>query len=106
MNTATMTNAELRRLEADRTTPPDVWRTIVAEIARREAGMGRGAAYTATSGSPARVVVSGLDLPFWDLVRLLVKVALASIPAMLILTVAGALLFAFVTAIFSVVAHS
>lgn len=32
-----------------------------------------------------RVVVSGLDIPFWDLVWFMVKLALASIPAMLIL---------------------
>jgi len=31
------------------------------------------------------VVVSGLEIPFWDLVWFMVKLALASIPAMLII---------------------
>ncbi|WP_456402366.1 hypothetical protein [Hydrogenimonas sp.] len=31
------------------------------------------------------VVVSGLDIPFWDLVWFMVKLALASIPALFIL---------------------
>ncbi len=34
-----------------------------------------------------RVVVSGLEIPFWDLVWFMVKLALASIPAMLIIYV-------------------
>ncbi len=32
-----------------------------------------------------RVVISGLDLPFWDLVWFMVKLALASFPAIFIL---------------------
>ena len=32
-----------------------------------------------------RVVVSGLDVPFWDLVWFMVKLALASIPALFII---------------------
>jgi len=32
-----------------------------------------------------RVIVSGLDIPFWDLVWFMVKLALASIPAMVII---------------------
>ena len=32
-----------------------------------------------------KVVVSGLEIPFWDLVRFMVKLALASIPALFIL---------------------
>ena len=32
-----------------------------------------------------RVVISGLDIPFWDLVWFMVKLALASIPALFII---------------------
>jgi len=32
-----------------------------------------------------RVVISGLDIPFWDLVWFMVKLSLASVPALLIL---------------------
>jgi hypothetical protein len=32
-----------------------------------------------------KVIVSGLEIPFWDLVWFMVKLALASIPAMFIL---------------------
>ena len=32
-----------------------------------------------------RVIVSGLDIPFWDLVWFMVKLALASIPALFII---------------------
>ncbi len=32
-----------------------------------------------------KVIIAGLDIPFWDLVWLMVKLALASIPAIFIL---------------------
>lgn len=38
------------------------------------------------------VVLSGLNIPFWDLVWVLVKIALASIPAATILFFVGAML--------------
>ncbi|BDY11763.1 hypothetical protein [Hydrogenimonas cancrithermarum] len=43
-----------------------------------------------------RVIVSGLDIPFWDLVWFMVKLALASIPALFIIY----LIFAFLGMIF------
>lgn len=39
-----------------------------------------------------RVVISGIDIPFIDLVILLVKLALASIPAMIVIYIVFALL--------------
>ena len=36
----------------------------------------------------AEVKITGVAIPFWDLVRLLVKIAIASIPAAVIVTVA------------------
>jgi hypothetical protein len=46
------------------------------------------------SGSPEiqKVVLAGLDIPFADLVWILVKVALAAIPAVVILVLLGSLL--------------
>jgi hypothetical protein len=35
--------------------------------------------------SDDRVTISGLDIPFWDLVWFMVKLALASIPALFII---------------------
>ncbi len=32
-----------------------------------------------------KIIIAGLDIPFWDLVWLMVKIALASIPAIFIL---------------------
>ncbi len=32
-----------------------------------------------------KVIISGLDIPFWDLVWFMVKLALASIPALFII---------------------
>ena len=43
-----------------------------------------------------RVIVSGLEIPFWDLVWFMVKLALASIPALFIIY----LIFAFLGMIF------
>lgn len=40
----------------------------------------------------ALVVISGVDIRFWDLVKLQVKFALAAIPAMIILFVFGAII--------------
>jgi len=39
-----------------------------------------------------RVVISGLDVPFWDLVWFMVKLALASIPALFIIYLIFAML--------------
>ena len=33
-----------------------------------------------------RIILAGLDVPFWDLVWFMVKLALASIPAIIILS--------------------
>jgi len=49
-----------------------------------------------------RVIVTGLDLPFGDLIALLIKLSIASIPAAIILTIIvvgfGGLMFACMTA--------
>ena len=45
---------------------------------------------TTTQSSAVRlnhVTISGIDVPFWDLVIALVKLSLASIPAMIILVI-------------------
>ena len=42
------------------------------------------------------VRIVGVSIPFWDKVWLMVGFALASIPAMVILAVIGALVFAFI----------
>ncbi len=44
-----------------------------------------------------KVIVSGLDIPFWDLVWFMVKLALASIPALFIIY----LFFALIGAVFN-----
>lgn len=41
--------------------------------------------------APQKFIVTGIDIPFWDLVVVLVKLSLASIPAFLILTFLGRL---------------
>lgn len=37
---------------------------------------------TATGASPTRVVITGMEIPFWDIVKLQVKVIIASLPAL------------------------
>ncbi len=44
------------------------------------------------TGIPQRVVLVNLEMPFWDLVMLMVKVALASIPATILLYLIFAIL--------------
>lgn len=95
-NYATLTNAELRRLEADRDTPAEVWRAVVAEIANREASARTPAATYAppAHANAPRVVISAIDIPFWNMVRLLVQIAIAAIPAVLIVAFVVAFAFA------------
>ena len=47
------------------------------------------------SETPARmrVVISDFDMPFWSLVGFMLKVAIASIPATIILSILGFILF-------------
>jgi len=47
------------------------------------------------------VMVSDIDIPFRSMVGFLVKLALAAIPAMIILTLIGAMLFGVLAAMFS-----
>ncbi len=47
-----------------------------------------------------RAVVSGVDIPFGDLVGLLIKLALASIPAAIILSMIGFIVGLVLTAVF------
>ncbi len=52
------------------------------------------------SAEPAtRVIVTDIHMPFWSMVRFMVKWAIAAIPALIILAVIGALLSALFTAI-------
>lgn len=51
-------------------------------------------AETLGQGGSNRVVVSGVDIPFADLVVLIVKVVLASIPAYFIMFIFFSILFA------------
>jgi len=44
--------------------------------------------------SQTGVVVKGMTIPFWDLVKLLVKISLASIPAVFILFIVGMMMSA------------
>lgn len=88
-----MSNAELRRLEADRNTSAEAWRGAVAEIASRErmplvptaAPMSN--AYTPAREHATRVTITSIDLSFWAWVRLIFTVTLASIPAMIFVAV-------------------
>jgi hypothetical protein len=95
LDVSTLSNAELRRLESDRMQSADVWRAVVAEIARRERPPTIVTPVSALGPTSARIVVSGIDVPFWDLVVIQVKIAIASIPAVIILTVIGVVVFVF-----------
>ena len=53
-----------------------------------------------------QVTVVDIQMPFWSMVVFLVKVAIASIPAMIILSVLGAIFFAIMTALFGVGMHT
>lgn len=47
------------------------------------------------------VVLTGLSIPFWDLVVILVKLAIAAIPAVIILSMISGAIFLFGIAVFS-----
>lgn len=49
---------------------------------------------------PQRVEIAGIDIPFWDLVRLILKLALASIPASIVIGVLYALVIAVLSLVF------
>ncbi len=50
-----------------------------------------------------KVIIKGIDIPFFDLVVLLVKIALASIPAMIIIYFVFALLSVIFNGIFNII---
>jgi hypothetical protein len=49
-----------------------------------------------------KIIISGIDIPFTDLVFLLVKIALASIPAMIIIYFVFALFTMFFGGVFNI----
>lgn len=49
---------------------------------------------------PVSVIIKGASIPFWDMTVLLVKLALAAIPAMIILLLFSALTLPILMAIF------
>lgn len=49
----------------------------------------------------ARVVVTGVDIPFGSLVTLLIKISLASIPAAIILSLLGLVIAVLISFVFS-----
>jgi len=53
-----------------------------------------------SNDNSTRVVVTDIRMPFWSMVRFMVKWAIAAIPALIILTIIGALLSAAVTGFF------
>lgn len=79
-NYAQLTNTELRRLEADSSQHPDVWRAAVAELARRQRERAPMTPLAPAQPTSARVIRTRIDVPFWDLVVIQVKVAIAAIP--------------------------
>lgn len=52
------------------------------------------------------VTVVDIQMPFWSMVVFLVKVAIASIPAVIILSILGTIFFAIMTALFGVGMHT
>ena len=52
-----------------------------------------------TPARPAGVVITGIEIGVLDLMMLLIKLAIASIPAAIILTIIGAFLFGILVAI-------
>jgi hypothetical protein len=42
-----------------------------------------------------KVIIKGIDIPFWDLVTLLVKIAFAAIPAAIIVTIIWGIIISF-----------
>ncbi|WP_295406857.1 hypothetical protein [uncultured Thiocystis sp.] len=53
-----------------------------------------------------QVTVVDIQMPFWSMVVFLVKVAIASIPAVIILSILGTIFFAIMTALFGVGMHT
>jgi hypothetical protein len=54
-----------------------------------------------SSNPRTEVVVVNVNMPFWSMVRFMVKWAIAAIPALVILAVIGALLSALFTGVFT-----
>ena len=50
-----------------------------------------------------KVIIKGIDIPFWDLVALLVKIAFAAIPATMIVAIVWGIIVSFLGGIFGVI---
>jgi hypothetical protein len=59
-----------------------------------------------TNGTPRQeMVVTDIDMPFGSMIKFMVKWAIASVPALIILTVLGAVAWAVLLGFFGSLAH-
>ena len=52
---------------------------------------------SASHKQPAKVVITGIDVPFFDWVTLLIKITIAAIPAYFLIVVVGSIMFLFLS---------
>jgi len=88
-----LSTADLRRY-LNRSRDPEERAVAEQLLARRGTSVTERSA--AATHVPARVVVTDVDMPFWSMVGFMVKWAIASIPAAVILTLLGFVLIALV----------
>ncbi|MDY0221495.1 MAG: hypothetical protein RBR67_10195 [Desulfobacterium sp.] len=50
-----------------------------------------------------KVVIKGIDIPFWDLVSLLVKISFAAIPAAIIVAIIWGIIMSFLSGLVGIV---
>jgi hypothetical protein len=92
---------ELRRRAQDPPDEPGARRALVAEMQRRVA-----LRQTMPTDPPAQQVrVVDVSMRFESMIVFMLKWAIASIPAMIILSIVGAILFVFIAAIGAALRH-
>lgn len=96
--------ATLNRMERDRSYTTEQWAMIAEEIRSRHTMTAAPNTLPPTSvlagpKGPLPVRITDVDMPFGSMVAFMVKWALASIPAFLILTVLGIVLVVFLAAL-------
>jgi len=69
-------------------------------------GRSFGAATAQSTAASSRVIVTGLDLPFSDLVSLLIKLTFAAIPALCIIAAVSAIIGGFTMVLLAVPARA
>lgn len=74
--------------------PPDQLRDLMQQLGGEGPRLAPAPPATVRLDGPTRAILTGVDMPFWSMVTLMIKAGVAAVPAFIVLWVIGRVLSA------------